>query len=158
MAIVYLPEEQLDADDTRRMVEETGRRCLPLPGDLKDAAVCQGVVARTVAEFGRLNILVGNAACLNSKLELEQLTAQDWDRTFKTNAYAHFPLVMAALPHLDPGDAVIATATEEALKGSTNRRWADDRPGHPSVFRVKVMTCRSSWGYTDYFISPVWRP
>ncbi|MGH4035770.1 SDR family oxidoreductase [Actinomycetota bacterium Odt1-20B] len=119
VAIVHLPGEQPDADETRQLIEETGRRCLLLPGDLRDAAFCQDAVARTVAEFGKLNILVSNAAYLNSKLELEQLTAEDWDRTFKTNAYAYFHLVMAALPHLDQGDAIIATATEEALKGST---------------------------------------
>ncbi|WP_311766741.1 SDR family oxidoreductase [Streptomyces rhizosphaericus] len=119
VAIVYLPYEQPDAEETQRVVEEQGRTCLLLPGDLCDPDFCRGVVEQTVRRFGRLNILVNNAAYLNSKLELEQLTAEDWDRTFKTNVYAYFHLVMAALPHLEPGDAVIATATEEALKGST---------------------------------------
>ncbi|MEV0253528.1 SDR family oxidoreductase [Streptomyces sp. NPDC050732] len=118
VAIVYLPEEHRDAEETRRAVEAEGRACLLLPGDLREAEFCRDVVARTVAEFGGLNILVNNAAYLNSKLELEQLTADDWDRTFKTNVYACFHLVMAALPHLGQGDAIIATATEEALKGS----------------------------------------
>ncbi|MEU0073557.1 SDR family oxidoreductase [Streptomyces sp. NPDC006332] len=119
VAIVYLPEEQVDADRIRGEIEEQGRRCLLLPGDLTDPAFCRGVVDRTVAELGGVNVLVSNAAYLNSKLELEQLTAEDFDRTFKTNVYAYFHLVMAALPHFRPGDAVIATATEEALKGST---------------------------------------
>ncbi|MDH6514976.1 NAD(P)-dependent dehydrogenase (short-subunit alcohol dehydrogenase family) [Streptomyces sp. SAI-135] len=119
VAIVYLPGEQPDAEETRQVVEEQGRRCLLLPGDLCDPEFCKDVVERTVRELGRLNILVSNAAYLNSKLHLEQLTADDWDRTFKTNAYAYFHLVMAALPHLDKGDSIIATATEEALKGST---------------------------------------
>lgn len=119
VAIVYLPGEQPDADETRQVVEEQGRRCLLLPGDLCDPEFCRDVVERTVRELGQLNILVSNAAYLNSKLHLEQLTADDWDRTFKTNAYAYFHLVMAALPHLDKGDSIIATATEEALKGST---------------------------------------
>lgn len=119
VAVVHLPDEQVDAEQVRREVEEQGRRCLLLPGDLKDAQFCREVVERTVAELGGLNILVNNAAYLNSKLELEQLTADDFDRTFKTNVYAYFHLLMAALPHFEPGDAVIATATEEALKGST---------------------------------------
>ncbi|MET9550619.1 SDR family oxidoreductase [Streptomyces sp. NPDC006627] len=119
VAIVHLPEEQRDAEETRKAVEEAGRTCLLLPGDVRDAAFCRDAVARTVAEFGKLNILVNNAAYLNSKLELDQLTAEDWDRTFKTNVYAYFHLVMASLPHLKGGDAIIATATEEALKGST---------------------------------------
>lgn len=119
VAIVYLPYEQPDAEETQRVVEEQGRRCLLLPGDLCDPEFCRDVVERTVRDLGGLNILVSNAAYLNSKLQLEQLTAEDWDRTFKTNAYAYFHLVMAALPHLGEGDAIIATATEEALKGST---------------------------------------
>ncbi|MGW7689660.1 SDR family oxidoreductase [Streptomyces asiaticus] len=119
VAIVYLPYEQPDAEETRRVVEEQGRRCLLLPGDLCDPDFCREVVEQTVRRLGRLNILVNNAAYLNSKLELEQLTAEDWDRTFKTNVYPYFHLVMASLPHLEQGDAIIATATEEALKGST---------------------------------------
>jgi NAD(P)-dependent dehydrogenase (short-subunit alcohol dehydrogenase family) len=119
VAVVHLPEEREDAEQVRQEVEEQGRRCLLLPGDLKDPEFCRETVERTVDRLGGLNILVSNAAYLNSKLELEQLTADDFDRTFKTNIYAYFHLVMAALPHLEAGDAVIATATEEALKGST---------------------------------------
>ncbi|GHH87661.1 hypothetical protein GCM10018793_64420 [Streptomyces sulfonofaciens] len=118
VAVVYLPQEQSDADETRREVEAVGRRCLLLPGDLCDPGFCSAVVERTVEEFGGLNILVSNAAYLNSKRELDQLTYEDWDRTFKTNVYAYFHLVMASLPHLGEGDAIIATATEEALKGN----------------------------------------
>ncbi len=119
VAVVHLPDEHVDAEQVRQEVEEQGRRCLLLPGDLKDPEFCREAVERTVDRLGGLNVLVSNAAYLNSKLELEQLTADDFDRTFKTNIYAYFHLVMAALPHLGPGDAVIATATEEALKGST---------------------------------------
>jgi NAD(P)-dependent dehydrogenase (short-subunit alcohol dehydrogenase family) len=119
VAIVYLPDEQPDADETRRAVEAQGRRCLLLPGDLMDEEFCKAVVEDTVREFGKLNILVSNAAYLNSKLDLSQLSSEDWDRTFKTNVYAYFHLLMASLPHMGNGDAVIATATEEALKGST---------------------------------------
>nr|WP_237305118.1 SDR family oxidoreductase [Streptomyces qaidamensis] len=90
-----------------------------MPGDLTDPEFCRAAVERTAAEPGGLNILVRNGAHLKNRLELEQLTAEDFDLTFKTNVYAYFHLLMAALPHLKPGDAVIATATEEALKGST---------------------------------------
>jgi NAD(P)-dependent dehydrogenase (short-subunit alcohol dehydrogenase family) len=119
VALSYLPEEQSDAEETRREIEKQGRRCLLLPGDLREESVCRDIVARAVAEFGTLNILVSNAAYLNSKMELSELTAEDWDRTFKTNVYAYFHLVQAALPHLERGDSIIATASEEALKGST---------------------------------------
>lgn len=119
VAIVYLPSEQPDAEITQREVQEQGRDCLLLPGDLREETFCREAVERTVERYGQLNILVSNAAYLNSKLELSQLSSEDWDRTFKTNVYAYFHLVMASLPHLGSGDAIIATATEEALKGST---------------------------------------
>lgn len=118
VAIGYLPEEQSDAEETKRAVEDAGRRCLLLPGDLTDPQVCYDTVDRTVQELGKLTILVSNAAYLNSKDSLGELTPEDWDRTFKTNIYAYYYLVMAALPHLGPGSSVIATASEEALKGS----------------------------------------
>ncbi|MGW5211226.1 SDR family oxidoreductase [Streptomyces sp. NPDC004051] len=118
VAVVHLPEEERDAAETQEAVEKEGRTCLLLPGDLCDPSFCTDVVERTVAELGGLNILVSNAAYLNSQNDLSELTAEDFDRVFKTNTYAYFHLVMAALPHLSHGDAVIATASEEALKGS----------------------------------------
>lgn len=118
VAIVYLPVEQSDADETRQAVDATGRRCLLLPGDLTNPDFCRASVQRTVDELGALNILVHNAAYLNSKLDMTQLTAEDWDLTFKTNVYSYFHLVMAALPHLGEGDSIIATSSQEALKGS----------------------------------------
>lgn len=118
VAIAHLPDEQEDAEETRRAVEAEGRRCLLLPGDLAEASHCRDVVERTVRELGGLNILVNNAAHLNSQTDLSQLDFEDWDRSFKVNVYAYFHLVQAARPHLEAGDAVIATASEEALKGS----------------------------------------
>jgi len=118
VALVHLPEEDGDAAETRAAVEKQGRRCLLLPGDVCDPSFCTEVIERTVAELGGLNVLVSNAAYLNSQNDLSELTAEDFDRVFKTNVYAYFHLVMAALPHLSHGDAVIATASEEALKGS----------------------------------------
>ncbi|CAL9538948.1 MULTISPECIES: SDR family oxidoreductase [unclassified Streptomyces] len=118
VAIVYLPEEQPDAEETRDAVQAVGQRCLLLPGDLADAAFCRETVERTVRELGGLNILVNNAAHLNSQTDLSQLSFEDWDRSFKVNVYAYYHLVQAARPHLKAGDAVIATASEEALRGS----------------------------------------
>ncbi|WP_254715668.1 SDR family oxidoreductase [Actinomadura sp. NAK00032] len=118
VAIVYLPEEQPDAEETRRAVEAEGRRCLLLPGDLAEASFCRDAVERTVRDLGDLNILVQNAAHLNSQLDLSQLSYEDWDRSFKVNVYSYFHLVQAARPHLKAGDSIIATASEEALKGS----------------------------------------
>ncbi|MBF6347416.1 SDR family oxidoreductase [Nocardia flavorosea] len=118
VAIGYLPEEQPDAEETRRAVEAEGRSCLLLPGNLAEKSFCYDIVEQTVRELGGLNILVNNAAHLNSQLDLSQLSFEDWDRSFKVNVYAYFHLVQAARPHLKAGDAIIATASEEALKGS----------------------------------------
>ncbi|MFE6400999.1 SDR family oxidoreductase [Streptomyces alboflavus] len=118
VAIVYLPEEEPDAKEIKREIDAVGRRVLLLPGDLRDPQFCAETIRRTVEELGGLNILVSNAAYLNSQSELDQLTAEDFDRVFKTNVYAYFHLVMAAVPHMSQGDSIIATASEEALKGS----------------------------------------
>jgi NAD(P)-dependent dehydrogenase (short-subunit alcohol dehydrogenase family) len=118
VAIVYLPEEQSDAEETRRAVEAEGRKCLLLSGDLAKASSCYDVVERTVRELGGLDILVNNAAHLNSQMDLSELSFEDWDRSFKVNVYAYFHLVQAARPHLKRGGSIIATASEEALKGS----------------------------------------
>jgi NAD(P)-dependent dehydrogenase (short-subunit alcohol dehydrogenase family) len=118
VAIVYLPEEQSDAEEVKRVVEEYGRQCLLLPGDLTERSFCREIVEETVREFGRLDIVVSNAAHLNSKTDLDQLTDEDWDRTFKTNIYAYYYLVKAALPHLSEGSCILATGSEEGLKGS----------------------------------------
>lgn len=117
VAIVYLPAEQSDAVQVEREVAQHGRRCLLLPGDLADPAFCAEAVDRTVRELGALDILVSNAAYMNSEDDLTRMTPQNWDRTFKVNIYAYYYLVMAALPHLRPGAAIIATGSEVALTG-----------------------------------------
>jgi NAD(P)-dependent dehydrogenase (short-subunit alcohol dehydrogenase family) len=118
VAIVHLPEEQRDADETRQAIEEEGRRCLSLPGDLRDPQFCRDVVERTVRELGRLDILVSNAAWQNRKESLDQISEEEWDRTFRTNIYAYFHLAKAAVPHMQPGSAIIATSSETGLMGN----------------------------------------
>ncbi len=118
VAIAYLPEEESDADTTCAHVQREGRRCLRLPGDLKDSAHCREVVARTVRELGKLDILVSNAAHQTRKSRLEEVTDEEFDTTFKTNVYAYFRLVKEALPHMKAGSAIIATSSETGLMGS----------------------------------------
>jgi NAD(P)-dependent dehydrogenase (short-subunit alcohol dehydrogenase family) len=118
VAITCLPAEESDAQETRTAVEAEGKRCLLLEGDLCDAAFCREAVERTVREFGKLDVLVSNAAHQNRKQSLEEVTEEEWDRTFKTNIYAYFRLVKAALPHLKPGAAIIATSSETGLMGN----------------------------------------
>ncbi|HEY2292142.1 MAG TPA: SDR family oxidoreductase [Thermoanaerobaculia bacterium] len=118
VAIVHLPEEQRDADVTRQAIEGEGRRCLDLAGDLRDAQFCRDVVERTVRELGRLDVLVSNAAWQNRKASLEEVTEEEWDRTFHTNIYAYFHLTQAAVKHMKPGSAIIATSSETGIMGA----------------------------------------
>jgi NAD(P)-dependent dehydrogenase (short-subunit alcohol dehydrogenase family) len=118
VAIVYLPEEQSDAEETRAAVEKEGRRCLLVAGDLRDRAFCQEAVERTVEEFGGLDILVNNAAFQQSQASLEEVTDEQWDRTFQTNIYGYFRLAKAALPHLKEGASIINTGSITGLEGS----------------------------------------
>ncbi len=118
VVINFLPQEQSDADETQRAVEAEGRKCVQIPGDLTDAVFCKKLIERTVKELGQLDILVSNAAHQNRKPSLEEVSDEEFDRTFKTNVYAYFRLVRAALPHLKPGAAIIVTSSETALAGS----------------------------------------
>jgi NAD(P)-dependent dehydrogenase (short-subunit alcohol dehydrogenase family) len=117
VAIVHLPEEQQDADEIRQAIEEEGRRCLDLRGDLRDPQFCRKVVEQTVSELGRLDILVSNAAWQNRKESIEDITDEEWERTFRTNIDAYFHLSKAAVQHMQPGSAIIATSSETGIMG-----------------------------------------
>lgn len=118
VAITYLPEEAVDADETREAVEAEGGRCVLIEGDLTDEAFCIEAVDRTVSELGGIDILVSNAAHQNRKQSLEEITTEEWDRTFKTNVYAYFHLAKAAVPYMKPGSSIIATSSETGFQGS----------------------------------------
>ena len=117
VAINYLPAEQSDAEETSAAVEREGRRCLLLPADIRDHRTCEKLVARTIKELGGLDILVSNAAWQNKKESILDVDDEEWDRTFKTNVYAYFWLVKAALPRMKPGSVIIATSSETAFEG-----------------------------------------
>jgi len=120
VAIVYLPEEQSDAEATERAVGSVGRKCLLLPLDLAEASACREAVEKTVQTFGHLEILVSNAAHQSRKQRPEDVDDEEFDRTFRINVYAYFRLVRAALPHLKPGSSIIAPSSETGLLGSSN--------------------------------------
>jgi NAD(P)-dependent dehydrogenase (short-subunit alcohol dehydrogenase family) len=119
VAITALPAEKPDSDASRRAIEAEGRRCIVIDGDLTDPDVCIEAVERTVAELGQLDILVHNAAHQNRKPSLEEVEEEEWDRTFKTNIYAYYRLVKAALPHLRPGASIIASGSITGIEGSS---------------------------------------
>ncbi|MGI8508993.1 MAG: SDR family NAD(P)-dependent oxidoreductase, partial [Gemmatimonadaceae bacterium] len=118
VAIVYLPVEQSDAEETKQAIEREGRRCLLIPGDVSDFKFCQNVVNRTVKEFGKLDILVNNAAFQEHASSIEELSIEHFDRTMKTNLYGYFYMAKAAVPHLKQGSAIINTGSVTGLFGS----------------------------------------
>jgi NAD(P)-dependent dehydrogenase (short-subunit alcohol dehydrogenase family) len=118
VAVVYLPEEQEDAEETQRAVEAEGRRALLIPGDVKYADFCREAVERTVEEFGKLNVLVNNAAFQQHQKQLEDITEEQWDRTFRTNIYGYFYMAKAALAHLKKGDSIVNCGSITGLEGS----------------------------------------
>ena len=118
VAIVYLPQEQVDAEETRSAVEGEGHRALLIPGDVTDPRFCRGAVEQTVRELGKLDILVNNAAFQQSQDSLEDISDEQWDRTFRTNIYGYFYLAKAALPHLKQGSAIVNCGSITGLQGS----------------------------------------
>ena len=118
VAIVYLPEEQIDAEETRSAVEAEGRRCLLVAGDVQDAGFCADAVQTTVEELGRLDILVNNAAFQQHQASIADITDDQLERTFRTNIFGYFFMVRAALPHLKPGSAIVNTGSITGLQGS----------------------------------------
>ena len=118
VAIVYLPEEQVDADETTQAVAAEGRRCLCIPGDVRDSSFCKQAVERTVSELGALDILVNNAAYQHHQKSLDDITDEQLERTFTTNIFGYFYMARAALKHLRSGGAIINTGSITGLQGS----------------------------------------
>lgn len=117
VVIGYL-KEHADAAETVRLVQEEGRRCLSVPGDIGDEAFCRELVQRTLDEYGHLDVLVNNAAEQHPKGSLEEITAEQLERTFRTNIFSMFHLTKAALPHLKKDSAILNTTSVTAYKGS----------------------------------------
>jgi NAD(P)-dependent dehydrogenase (short-subunit alcohol dehydrogenase family) len=109
--ISYLPEEEDDAQDTKRWVEEAGRKAVLFPGDVSDPAYCRSVIDQAVSELGGLDVLVNNAAYQMSHETIEEISDEEWDHTLATNLSAYFHLVKAALPHLGPGSSIIGSSS-----------------------------------------------
>ena len=118
VSIAYLPEEQVDAEETRRAVESEGRRALLIPGDVRESSFCQEAVGRTVEEFGRLDILVNNAAFQQHQETIDDVSDEQFDRTFRTNIYGYFYMAKAALRHMKEGACIINTGSITGLEGS----------------------------------------
>ncbi|MCJ8163819.1 SDR family oxidoreductase [Pontibacter sp. E15-1] len=117
VAIIYLNEDK-DAKDTQKMVEAEGRKCMLLAGDVGEEAFCQEAVQRTVAEFGKLDILVNNAAEQHEQQDLKDISAEQLQRTFQTNIFGMFYVTKAALEHMQKGSCIINTTSITSYRGS----------------------------------------
>ncbi|MDQ3546469.1 MAG: SDR family oxidoreductase [Verrucomicrobiota bacterium] len=118
VAINYFPTEEPDAKEVIDLIKQAGRKGVALPGDLREEEFCQKLIADTVKELGGLDILVCNAARQQTQPSILDITSEDFDATMKTNIYAPFWMIKAALPHLQPGSAIIATTSEQAMEPS----------------------------------------
>jgi len=118
VAINYYPSEEPDAQDVINLIEQAGRKGIKIPGDLRDEAFCLKLVADAVDGLGGLDILVMNAARQQTHASILDIDTEQFDWTMKTNVYAPFWIIKAALPHLKPGAAIIGTASEQAYDPS----------------------------------------
>lgn len=118
VAMVYLPEEQSDAEEVIRLIEAEGRTALAIPGDIKDEAFCRELVEKTVKGLGGLDLLVNNAGKQKTQRKIGEITSEQFDETLKTNLYAMFWITRAAEKHLPEGAAVINTASIQAVEPS----------------------------------------
>jgi NAD(P)-dependent dehydrogenase (short-subunit alcohol dehydrogenase family) len=117
VAVLYLNEGQ-DAQDTKHLVEMEGSQCLLISGDVGDPGFCREAITRVMNEFGRIDVLVNNAAEQHPKKDVQEITPEQLDRTFRTNIYGYFYMVQAAMPHLKEGAAIVNTTSVTAYRGS----------------------------------------
>ena len=118
VAINYFPTEQSDAGEVMALIKEAGRKAVALPGDLRDESFCKKLVADAVAQLGGLDILVCNAARQQARESILDISSEDFDATMKTNIYAPFWMIKAAVPHMPAGSVIIATTSEQATDPS----------------------------------------
>jgi len=118
VAINYFPDEEPDAQEVLKLIKDAGRNGVLIPGDLRDEAFCQKLIADAVKGLGGLDVLICNAARQQAHDSIEDITSEAFDATMKTNIYAPFWMIKAALPHLKPGASIIATTSEQAYDPS----------------------------------------
>ncbi|MGN6184534.1 MAG: SDR family oxidoreductase, partial [Thermoanaerobaculia bacterium] len=161
VAIVYLDVEQIDAEETKRVIEEEeGQNCLLIPGDVKDAEFCEEAVRRTIEELGGLDVLVNNAAFQEHAERLEDITEEHFELTFRTNIYGYFFMTKAALPHLEEGSAIINCGSETGLYGNKILLDYSATKGAIHAFTKSLATNLAPKGIRVNAVAPgpVWTP
>ena len=160
VAISYLAEEQADAEETRAWVEKAGRRCLLLPGDIRDRDQCTHLVARTVADLGGLDILVNNAAAQTVNEGLDSIDDDEMQDAFAANVFAMIRLAKAAAPHMKPGSAIINTTSEQAKVATKTMIVYAATKGAISSLTVGLSNLLSGDGIRVNAVAPgpIWTP
>jgi NAD(P)-dependent dehydrogenase (short-subunit alcohol dehydrogenase family) len=160
VAINYLAEEQGDAETTQREVRKHGGECLLLPGDLTEPDLCDDLVEKTVRTFGKLDVLVSNAAYQRRKDALEDLTDEELEHTFATNIFGYIRLARAALRHMTPGSAIIATSSETGILGSAKLPDYSATKGAINAFTKTLAQSLIERGIRVNAVAPgpVWTP
>ncbi|MDB4951650.1 MAG: short-chain dehydrogenase [Gemmatimonadetes bacterium] len=159
VAIVYLNEHE-DAEETKRAVEGEGGRCILIPGDVTSSAFCRQAVERTVKEFGKLDVLVNNAAFQEHVASLEDLTDEHFDRTLKTNLYGYFYMAKAAMPHLRRGGSIINSGSVTGMVGNQNLLDYSMTKGGIHAFTMALAQNVADKGIRVNAVAPgpVWTP
>jgi hypothetical protein len=158
--VVLFLDERKDAEITKRAVEKEGRRCLVISGDVADREFCFDAVAQTVQAFGRLDILVNNAAFQLHVSRFEDLSEEQFDLTLKTNLYGYFHMTQAAIPHMKPGSAVVNTASVTGILGNKDLLDYSMTKGGINAFTRSLGTHLVSRGIRVNAVAPgpVWTP
>jgi len=159
VSVVYL-EEHGDAKETEQLVEQHGRKCLLIDGDVGDEIFCARVVDQTVSEFGRLDIVVNNAAEQHPQDSIQKITGKQLERTFRTNIFAMFFLVKAAIHHLKKGAAIINTTSVTAYKGSPKLLDYSSSKGAIVAFTRSLSQALADKGIRVNAVAPgpIWTP
>jgi NAD(P)-dependent dehydrogenase (short-subunit alcohol dehydrogenase family) len=157
--IAYLDEHE-DAKQTAHWVEQAGRKAVLIPGDIQSDAHCQYIVNRAVAEFGRLDILVNNAAMQRTHADIGEISAEEWEATFRTNIHAQFFLCKAAVPHMKPGAAIVNTTSINAKSPSPNLLAYATTKGAIANFTAGLAQMLAEKGIRVNCVAPgpVWTP
>ena len=159
VAIVYLSSHE-DAEETRRCIEKEGRKCVLIPGDVKDSNFCKQAVEKTVQEFQKLDILVNNAAFQEHAHSLEDITDERMEETFSTNIMGYMRMARAALPHLKPGSCIINTGSVTGLQGSAKLLDYSATKGAIHAFTMSLASSVLEKGIRVNAVAPgpVWTP
>jgi NAD(P)-dependent dehydrogenase (short-subunit alcohol dehydrogenase family) len=160
VALVYLKEEEVDAQETRRCIEAEGQQCVLIPGDVRDPAFCNQAVQQTLQAFGKLDILVNNAAFQLHAASIEDITDERLDLTLRTNVFGYFQMARAAVPHLPKGGSIINTGSVTGLEGSAQLLDYSTTKGAIHAFTKSLASNLLDRGIRVNAVAPgpVWTP